>query len=314
MSTSPIPRSHTRPRRLGRGLATLTVGAALTLAVSACGTTTDSSTKPQHDNPATSGHSGMLGMHGSAMPGMGGSTMATGDGLAATAAGYRFVPGGIMQPPGQPESFQFRLLGPEGLPVTAFDPEQTKLMHFYLIRADLTGFQHVHPTLASDDTWTAPTTPVSAGTYRTYVQFVAHSNAAAGTLTLSAPFTAGGLATAPAPLPAPSASTTVDGYTLALRGGLTAAAPSPLTITITKDGQPVTDLQSYLDTYAHVTAIHQGDLAFAHIHTENTATNGPGGPDLALHAQLPEPGNWRMFIQFHTAGVLHTAALTVATR
>ncbi|HZE01023.1 MAG TPA: hypothetical protein VE155_04575 [Pseudonocardiaceae bacterium] len=29
---------------------------------------------------------------------------------------------------------------------------------------------------------------------------------------------------------------------------------------------PVTDLQPYLDTYAHLTAFHGGDLAFADLH------------------------------------------------
>jgi hypothetical protein len=27
---------------------------------------------------------------------------------------------------------------------------------------------------------------------------------------------------------------------------------------------------------------------------------------------LPKPGNWRLFLQFQTGGVLHTAAVTIA--
>ncbi|WP_329138291.1 hypothetical protein OG552_30255 [Streptomyces sp. NBC_01476] len=36
-----------------------------------------------------------------------------------------------------------------------------------------------------------------------------------------------------------------------------------------------------------------------------------GGPDLSFHAELPKPGNWRLFLQFQTAGTLHAAVLTV---
>jgi hypothetical protein len=83
----------------------------------------------------------------------------------------------------------------------------------------------------------------------------------------------------------------------------------PLTVTIAKHGQPVTDLQPYLDTYAHLTAFHAADLAFAHHRLQDTANRGPR---LSFEAMLPEPGNWRLFLQFQTAGVLHTAAVTLS--
>jgi hypothetical protein len=59
---------------------------------------------------------------------------------------FRSLPGD------QPASWQFRILGADGRPVTAFEPEQTKLMHFYLIRSDLTGFQHIHPSMSPGGT------------------------------------------------------------------------------------------------------------------------------------------------------------------
>ena len=91
-----------------------------------------------------------------------------------------------------------------------------------------------------------------------------------------------------------------------------AGSDSELKLTFSRDGKAVTDLQPYLDTYAHVTAIHQGDLAFAHLHPDGTATGASGGPALTLHADLPEAGNYRVFIQFQTDGILHTAPITLA--
>jgi hypothetical protein len=101
--------------------------------------------------------------------GMAGMAMAPGDGLADTAAGYTLA---VHSPPAatNPSAPSF-MITHGGVPVTAFLPEQTKLMHFYLIRSDLTGFQHVHPTMDPDGTWTAPTTSITPGAYRIYVQF-----------------------------------------------------------------------------------------------------------------------------------------------
>jgi len=112
-------------------------------------------------------------------------------------------------------------------------------------------------------------------------------------------------------LPRASGTTTVDGYTIAVKGDLMAGMAHRLTATVTKNGKPVTDLQPYLDTYAHLTAFHQGDLAFAHLHPETKADGDHGGPALTFHAEFAQSGNWRLFLQFQTGGKLHTAALTL---
>jgi len=85
-----------------------------------------------------------------------------------------------------------------------------------------------------------------------------------------------------------------------------------VTLNFSKDGQPVTDLEPYLDSYAHLSAFRQGDLAFAHLHPEGTASGDHGGPQLTFDAAFPSTGRWRMFVQFQTAGVLHTAIFTVS--
>jgi hypothetical protein len=251
--------------------------------------------------PQSSGTSGMPGM-----------PMSSGTGLAATASGYTLTAGRITPMAGMDMPVTFTITK-GGKPVTAFDPEQTKLMHFYLIRSDLSAFQHLHPTMAADGTWTVTPAAVGAGSYRFYVQFLPHANAIDGGLVLSRPFSvAGADATKSAALPAPSAETTLDGYTISLAGAAKAGVETPLRLTFTRSGQPVTDLQPYLDTYAHVTAIHSGDLAFAHLHPSGVVNGDHGGPTLTVNADLPEAGTYRLFIQFQTGGTLHTAAITVS--
>ncbi|WP_345400820.1 hypothetical protein [Amycolatopsis samaneae] len=259
-----------------------------------------------HGGPAssaapTSGHD---------MPGM---AMPSGDGLAAESAGFRFAPETTTLPATQPSAFRFRITGAGGAAVTAFEPEQTKLMHFYLIRSDLGGFQHLHPTMAPDGTWTAGLAAAQPGKYRAYAQFTTKDGAGkAVPLVLSQQVTVPGDAP-DTPLPAASSTTTVDGYTLTLSGDkLMAGMSHELTVTVAKDGKPVTDLQPYLDTYAHLTGFHAGDQAFAHLHPHGEVKGEHGGPELKFEATLPKAGDWRLFVQFRTGGVLHTAAVTLA--
>ncbi|NUP46391.1 MAG: hypothetical protein HOW97_03620 [Catenulispora sp.] len=289
--------------------------------VAACGSSSSSShggsgmpgmTMPSFAATSPSGATAGAGTStASSMPGMdmGSEPMPTGDGLTAGSQGFTFAPTASTLGSG---GFSFRILGADGKPVTAFEPDQTKLMHFYLVRSDLTGFQHVHPTMAADGTWTAPLTAAEPGAYRVFASFITKgADSKPVALVLSSPVTAPGTASS-SPLPAPAPSTTVDGYTVTVDASqMMAGMAMPLKVSISKGGTPVTDLQPYLDTYAHLSAFHAGDLAFAHLHPEGAAATGTGGPDLTFQASLPKPGDWRLFVQFQTGGVLHTAAITV---
>jgi hypothetical protein len=257
-----------------RGMGHLVAACAITgLVATGCGGSTGTSA-PDHEAAAAANHDGM-------------ADMPTGDGLTADASGFRFAATTAALPAGQPASFQFRILGADGKPVTAFEPDQTKLMHFYLIRSDLTGFQHIHATMSTDGTWTALLAPAQPGTYRAYASFITKASGRAVPLVLSQPVIVPGTATM-------------------------TSGQHALTATVSKDGRPVTDLQPYLDTYAHLTAFHDTDLAFAHLHPHGTVNGNHGGPTLSFETMLPKPGNWRLFLQFQTAGVLHTAAVTVS--
>lgn len=261
---------------------------------------------PDMSSPMSSGMTMSTKPSSSDMSGM---PMSAGNGLAATVNGYILtLTSQPMTGMAMPVTFT---ISKNGKTITAFDPEQTKLMHFYLIRSDLSGFQHLHPTMNATGTWSVTPTELTAGSYRIYTQFLPRADAAGGALLTSRPVTITGPAPPSATLPAPSTTASVDGYTLTLTGTPKAGVETPLQIAISKNRQPVTDLQPYLDTYAHVTAIRQGDLAFAHLHPNDTVNGDHGGPTLTVNADLPEAGTYRMFAQFQTAGSLHTAAITL---
>jgi hypothetical protein len=270
-------------------------------------------------NMSGDAHMGSAGAHASA--GHAGGVI--GDGLSASAAGLRLAVSTPRVPSGKSTEIRFQIIGDNGKPVTTFQLDQTKLMHFYLIRNDLTGFQHVHPTMAADGTWTASLATSEPGAYRAYTSFIAAGTGGTPTaVVLGERVDVEGTAAA-VPLPAEASTVNVDGYTIALsRSGASGqhgqhgapATDGVLTVTVFKDSNPVTDLQPYLDTYAHLSAFHEGDLAIAHLHPEGAVNGDRGGPTLTFQGKLPRPGNWRLFIQFQTAGALHSAAITISAR
>ncbi|GGV02094.1 hypothetical protein GCM10010211_81800 [Streptomyces albospinus] len=251
----------------------------------------------------------MPGMDDGSMPGMGHGS--TGDGLAGAKDGYKLSSGAGELTAGKDTAYPFTINGPDGKPVTGFAVDQTKRMHFYAIRSDLTGFQHVHPAMAADGTWTADLAALQPGSWRMFTSFTPDSGPGKGKdIVLSRAVTVPGDAKR-TPLPAAATSAEVDGYTVTVKGDLMAGMAHPMTVDISKDGKPVTDLQPYLETYAHLTAFHEGDQAFAHLHPQTKVNGDKGGPELSFHTMLPKSGNWRLFLQFQTGGKLHTAALTL---
>ncbi|MGW3248794.1 hypothetical protein [Streptomyces sp. NPDC001070] len=284
--------------------------AALALALAACGSGDSSMPGMHHDpKPSSSASAGVSGTGHDSMPDMDHGSM--GDGLTDAKDGYAMTSAVTELPAGRQTDYTFRITGPDGKPVTGFALDQTKRMHFYAIRSDLTGFQHLHPAMAANGTWTAGLAGMKPGAWRLYASFTPDSGPGRGEdFVLSRTATIPGTADETS-LPEAATGTETDGYTVSVKGEPMAGMAHPLTVGISKDGKPVTDLQPYLDTYAHLTAFHEGDRAFAHLHPETRANGGKGGPDLAFQAMLPKSGNWRLFLQFQTGGTLHTAELTL---
>lgn len=228
-------------------------------------------------------------------------------GLASSRGGFTLTP---TDPTPETGSFSFQITGPDGAPVTAFDVEHDKRMHLIVVRRDTTGFQHVHPEMAPDGTWSVPLTLPVGGSYRAFADF-APTGGAGTTLGVD-------LAVPGAFEPtehAPSRTAQVDGYTVELAGDLVPGRASPVTLTVSRDGQPVTDLQPYLAAYGHLVALREGDLAYLHVHPDGEPGDGvtPAGPQIEFVAEVPSAGSYRLFLDFQHDGVVRTAAFTVPT-
>ena len=103
----------------------------------------------------------------------------------------------------------------------------------------------------------------------------------------------------------------VDGYTVELTGDLVAGQAAPITLAISRDGAPVTDLQPHLGAYGHLVALREGDLAYLHVHPDGSGA--AAGPQVSFVAEVPSAGRYRLFLDFRHDGAVRTAELTVPT-
>jgi hypothetical protein len=230
-------------------------------------------------------------------------------GLQVAQDGYRLTPITTGLTAGAAADFAFRITGPDGHPVTAYTPTHDKDLHLIVVRRDLSGYQHLHPRMAADGTWSAPLTVAAAGQYRIFADFQPAARGEALTLGVDVP-AAGSYQ--PRPLPQPARTATVDGYQVGLTGDLVPGTESKVTLRVSKSGRPVTDLQAYLAAYGHLVALREGDLAYLHVHPDGAPGDGrtAPGPDITFYAQVPSAGAYRLFLDFQHGGTVRTAEFT----
>jgi hypothetical protein len=85
-----------------------------------------------------------------------------------------------------------------------------------------------------------------------------------------------------------------------------------VTLTVRRNGRPVTDLEPYLGAYAHLVVLRAGDLGYLHVHPDGEPGDGrtAAGPGIAFHAEVPSPGTYRLFLDFKHRGAVRTAEFT----
>ena len=240
------------------------------------------------------------GSHGSA----GANAESVPGGLMVSDHGYTLALTRTDAPAGDEQPVSFVIEGPDGAPVTDYDVRHEKELHFIAVRRDFNGFQHVHPTRDADGTWST-TLDLTPGQWRLFADFAPRG---AEALTLGADLTVAGTTQPRTPLPV-SRSDTVDGYTVQVEGDLTAGEHSMLTLSVSRSGEPVTDLEPYLGAYGHLVALREGDLAYLHVHPDGEPGDGETrpGPDVVFGAEVPSPARYHLYLDFKHDGVVRTA-------
>ncbi|MER5317781.1 hypothetical protein [Streptosporangium roseum] len=232
-------------------------------------------------------------------------------GLQVSENGYTLNPITSTIKPGVSTDFQFTVTGPNDSAVTDYQVQHDKKLHFIVVSRDLGTFQHLHPVEAGGGVWSVKLTLPEAGAYRAFADFAPTGGSA---LTLGADLLVAGEYT-PKALPAASRTADVDGYTVTLDGDLVPGQASKLTLKVSKDGKPVTDLQPYLGAYGHLVALRGSDLAYLHVHPDGEPGDGKTkpGPEIVFYAEVPSRGDYRLFLDFQHGGKVRTADFTLDT-
>ncbi|MFY1635822.1 hypothetical protein ACN27F_21520 [Solwaraspora sp. WMMB335] len=231
-------------------------------------------------------------------------------GLSVSDTGYTLVPQRTQLPAGTQVDLRFQIVDSDQRPVTAFEVVHDKPMHVIVVRRDLTGYQHLHPQMSADGTWTLPLLLADAGTWRLYTDFTIRDTSGQSlALTLGVDLVVAGHYQ-PGELPAAAGAARVDDFTVTMRGVPQQGAVAPLLFEVARDGQPTPRLEPYLGAYGHLVAVRAGDLGYLHVHPEAELVGGA----IKFWLAVPSSGDYRLFLDFQVAGEVRTAEFTVTIR
>jgi len=208
--------------------------------------------------------------------------------------------------------------------VKEFYVTHDKLFHLFIVSQDMSEFQHIHPTLESDGSFTIETVLPVAGAYKIYSdlypsegapQVLQQNIATAG-------YTSDLLGGQARLSPDSSLTKTADGMKIELAvepAKIIAGQPFTLKYHLTdaKTGQVIRDLVPYLGAWGHTLILSEDQSDYIHSHPEEVVPDAAdktklrGGPDATFNAFLPRPGNYRIWTQFQRGDKLTTVSFTV---
>lgn len=227
--------------------------------------------------------------------------------------------------PGQNVRLRFEVFNPQtGVQVKRFVLNHEKLFHLFVVSEDMNDYQHIHPQLGPDGSFTVETSLPRPGLYKLHSDFfpidgtpqvIRQELVTAGHRRASA---------APARLTLDTTLTkTIDGIkiNLTLGGSGKPAAGSfvPLKYHLTdaESGAPIRDLEPYLGAWGHTLILNADQSAYLHSHPSEMLTAGAGsegargGPDVEFGAMFPEAGNYRIWTQVQRDGKVLTVSFTI---
>jgi hypothetical protein len=224
---------------------------------------------------------------------------------------------------GAPFRMRFDVRHPSsGGRVRDFEVVHDKRYHLFIVSHDMAVFQHLHPDQQPDGSWSVDVTLPKPGAYRVVSDFLPTGGAPqllARSL-MTADFN-GDLELQDARLePDTALRKTVGPLTAELRFDpprLVAGEYGHLEFTLTdsKTGDPVGDLQPYLGAFGHAFILSEDLRDSVHSHPPEwrdgkEISSGFGGPTVLFEGYMPRPGRYRVWTQFLRRGELTTIPFT----
>ena len=146
----------------------------------------------------------------------------------------------------------------------------TMPLHLVVVKHDLSEYYHVHPTFI-DGTWRTEPLDLSDGQYRVVADFQVKDK---DQLALGTDIMVGSSPMAMANFDQESRVSVVDGYTITSTGSTKHESDAILSFLITKEGSPVSAVESYLDASGHLVSFNPATLMYTHIHPNTGILDG----------------------------------------
>jgi len=216
---------------------------------------------------------------------------------------------------GQPVRFRLEAQDATGDSIRHFEYVHERPIHFLIASADLAEFDHIHPELASDDSYEVSYTFAHGGKYRLWADYSLPGEAPrvdAFDIDVAGP------TRPPQKLLTSVLTQTAGPISVKLTPSKPPRAGDDIPITLTLSGSLET-LEPYLGAWAHVIAIGEDYRSFAHAHPIETATVAgamslkhthavAGPPPDAIHivTNFPSAGLYKLWAQFQQAGQVVT--------
>jgi hypothetical protein len=220
----------------------------------------------------------------------------------------------------------FRMTLGIGTPVTndrvkEFEVVHDRRYHLFVVSHDLSSFQHLHPEAQPDGTWALDLTVPTPGYYRVLSDFLPSGGSPQflGRTLVTAGFDGDLLSQAARLEPdtiwrKTSGSITAD---LSFEPPLLTAGQFghlQYTLSDSKTGEPVTDLQPYLGAFGHTLILSEDLVDAVHSHPSEWLTDEVsqklGGPRVTFEGYMPRPGRYRAWTQFLRRDELTTLSFT----
>jgi hypothetical protein len=222
-----------------------------------------------------------------------------------------FVPTPTELTAGQPATLAFtpREQGNASAPVP-LDVVHEKKIHLIIVSKDLSQFYHEHPEYTADGDYKVPYTFPKGGDY---VLFQDYTPTGSGHQLGRQAITVKGPAYTPVKFTNTDMEWEKNGYQarLSFDKPLTVGQLLSMKITLTKGGQPITDLDNYLGALGHVVVISEDTESYLHVHPNDQADKGPA---IGFNTNFEKPGLYRVFLQFNHGGQIHTGDFTIVVK
>lgn len=248
----------------------------------------------------------------------------------AGAYGLRVISEPARPRPGAPARLRFVVSHPQtGEPVKGYVLNHEKLFHLFVVSEDLIDYQHLHPQLEPDGSFTVEASLTRPGLYQLHADFfpVGGTPQVIRRSLSTAGFFGGAARRSPPARLTPDAelTKTFDGLRVTLDlGGREpeAGALVPLRFRLAdgRTGEPARDLEPYLGAWGHALVLNADQSEYLHSHPTEVvpaaADRAPprGGPEVEFKTMFPAPGLYRVWTQFQRAGKVVTASFTLKVR